>query len=451
MTIGENIAGIGFRIHDAVRKTHIVPTLDFLMKSQLWSEEEMSAYRLAKLQHLVNHAFNHVPYYRDLFNENHILPDDIRSPDDLEKIPLLTKEIARENQKRLIADNISMRFAKHGKTGGTTGAPLEVYKDTTDRSFAWASYYRWYTWIGIAKEERVLTLWGAKLVLSSSLKQKFTDNLAAILENSYTLNSFDLGEKTAGEFYKKLIRINPVLLKGYVSSLLILANYMKENSLPPNKGLRALSGTSEMIMPAHRILLENTFRVPFYDQYGCGEASAVSYECTSHRGLHINEEHVIVECLDANGKKITDTPGRVVVTTLDNYVMPFIRFENGDIASLSSDRCTCGINSQLMSHVDGRIAETITIRNGAKVHGVFFSDILFELNITTDLVKRFQVTQHKDGSVDFLLESSSVIPDSLLETLEKSLQRFLDKVTIKVVSFIPQEENGKFRYIITEA
>jgi len=447
MNGGEKIAGIGFLIHDAVRRTSIVPALGFLMKSQLWSDEEMHQYRLTKLRSLIRHASDHVPYYRDLFRENHIHPEDIRSFNDLGLIPLLTKDIARENQKRLIADNISLRFTKHGKTGGTTGSPLEVYKDTTDRSFAWASYYRWYNWIGIAKEERVLTLWGAKLVLGSSIKQRITDKLAGILENSYTLNSFALGEKTAGEFYKKLVKINPVLLKGYVSSLIVLANYMKENNLPPNRNLRALSGTSEMILPAHRALLENTFSVPFYDQYGCGEASAVSYECTGHKGLHINEEHVIVECLNDNNTNILDAPGRVVVTTLDNFIMPFIRFENGDIASLYSQKCSCGISSHLMSHVDGRVVETITVRNGGKVHGVFFSDILFELNINTDLIKRFQVSQHKDGSVDFLLETPYTIPESLQKKLEMSLLRFLDNVNIKVVPFIPSEKNGKFRYI----
>ena len=95
-----------------------------------------------------------------------------------------------------------------------------------------------------------------------------------------------------------------------------------------------------------------------------------------------------------------------------------------------------------MSHVDGRVVETITVRNGGKVHGVFFSDILFELNINTDLIKRFQVSQHKDGSVDFLLETPYTIPESLQKKLEMSLLRFLDNVNIKVVPFIPWKKMG---------
>jgi len=450
MSKGENIARLGFFIHDKVKRTQIVTVLKSLMESQFWSEDEMHQYRLLKLQRLIDHAYNNVPYYRDLFTKNDIHPTDIKSLDDIKKIPVLTKEIARENQKRLLAENISMNNIKVGKTGGTTGAPLEIFKDTNDRSFAWASYYRWYSWLGIRKEEKVLTLWGTGRVIKIPLKNRIQDYLSTRLENNIVLDAFSMSNRNIDSYYQKVIKTDPVLLKGYFSALIMLAGYMKDNNLPPNKNLKAVCGTSETILPFHRELLQNTFKVPVYDQYGSGEASAIAYECPAHKGLHVNEEHVIVECLDINGNTLIDAPGRVVVTALDNYIMPIIRYDNGDIASLYSGECTCGVKSHLMSHIDGRTFDVITLKDGSKANGVFFSNLFYEVDITTKMINRFQVFQHKNGSVDFLLETTNGIPSSALERLRSSLQIFFDNFTITQVPFIPSEENGKFKYIKTE-
>jgi phenylacetate-CoA ligase len=225
---------------------------------------------------------------------------------------------------------------------------------------------------------------------------------------------------------------------------------MRDNNLPPNKNLRALSTTSETLLPMFRDLMQSAFSVPVYDQYGCGEVSAISYECAKHDGLHINEEHVYVESLDENDNDVVDRKGRLVVTSLDNLVMPFIRFENGDMATLHSGKCTCGVNSQLMSSIDGRISETITLKDGSKVHGVFFTDLLHEIGITTEMINRFQVYQHKSGSVDFFLETEKDIPANVIRELETKTLLFVSRVNILPVRHIPDEANGKFKYIKNE-
>lgn len=450
MKKGDKIGNLGFVLHDAVKRTHILTTLKFLEKSQKWSEEQMYEYRLSKLRTMLAHSYNHVPYYTELFNSHGISPDDIRSLNDINKIPILTKEIARENQQRLISGNASSRFIKKGKTGGTTGIPVTVLKDTNDRSFTWASYYRWYNWMGLTKEDRVLTFWGSRTVLKPSLKYLITDKLSNILENNRLMNSFTMSDENINDFYLRVKKTDPVLIKGYLSALILLAKHMQANALPPNKRLKAVSSTSETLLPVYRDLLESAFRVPVFDQYGCGEVSAISYECAQHNGLHINEEHVIVEAVNNENENIIDEKGRLIVTSLDNFVMPFIRFENGDMATLFSRKCSCGINSQMMSSIDGRTIETITLKNGGKVHGVFFTDLLYEIGITTDIISRFQIFQYKSGAIDFILETKNEIPDSTIKNLESKTLRFFDSVKVKVVPFIIPEENGKFKYIKNE-
>ena len=403
-----------------------------------------------KLQQLVKHSYINVPYYTELFDTYGIPPDVIKTLDDIKKIPILTKESARANQKKLVSKSINLKYITKGKTGGTTGVPLLLYKDTKDRSFAWASYYRWYNWIGIDKEDKVLTLWGARTVLKSSFKDRLAGNLIDWIQNNNTLNTFNINDNNLPEVYTKILKYNPILIKGYLSTLILIAKYMQKHNLPPNKNLKALSSTTESLLPIYRDLLQDVFSVNVYDQYGCGEVSAISYECAKHQGLHINEEHVFIESIDANDSVVFETKGRLIVTSLDNYVMPFIRYENGDMATLHTHKCSCGVNSSLMSSIDGRTVDTITLKNGTRVHGVFFTDLLYEIGITTDLISRFQIFQYKSGAIDFILETKNNLSEGLLNKLESETLKFVNSVKIILVSYIPNEDNGKFKYIKNE-
>jgi len=442
---------LGFPIQDYGRKTTIINTIKQLNKSQHWSVEQMYEYRLSKLKYLVEYAYKNVPYYTELFNKEGITPNDIKTLEDIKKIPILTKEIARVNQDKLVSKNINnYKHIKKGKTGGTTGIPLVVYSDPNNRSFTWASYYRWYNWIGLEKEDKVLSLWGSKKVTKMPLKTKVISKTIDWIQNNKTINSFNINNDNIPEAYNQILKFNPVLIKGYLSAIILIAKYIQKNKLPINTNLKAISSTSETLLPMYRELVQDVFKVPIYDQYGCGEVSAISYECKEQKGLHINEEHVYVESLDENDADIFNEKGRLVVTSLDNHVMPFIRYENGDMTTLLNEKCTCGLSSPLMGAIDGRTIDTITLKNGAKVHGVFFTSLLMEVGITTDIISRFQIYQYKSGAIDFKFETKNTMPDNLLATFKKEMAHFFNTINILFVDFIPNEHTGKFKYLKSE-
>lgn len=180
------------------------------------------------------------------------------------------------------------------------------------------------------------------------------------------------------------------------------------------------------------------------------EVSAIAYECSYHTGLHITLEHVYVEVLDSNNNNILVEPGMIVATDLDNYVMPFIRYETGDLGSFSEEKCPCGVNQPLLKSIDGRSIDTITLANGAKVHGVFFTDVLAELGIFVGMIKRFQVYQVNRGDITFRLESSQMIEKHILDSLKHALDRFFNNVDIVCTDKLPSDSSGKFRYIVSE-
>lgn len=438
----------GLLAQDTFRGTNIRSTLKLLKTSQSWDEQKLRDYQSGKLRNLVHYAYHNVPYYENLFNSIRLKPSDVRSINDIGKIPILTKNDFRENNHLLISRTHSLRKIKKGKTGGTTGAPVFLYKDVNTRSFTWASYYRWYEWMGLNYSNRTATFWGARTVLKKNFKRKVIDKFAGFFGNEIRINSFDLNEPGLNSAYNKLCKFQPVLIKGYLSALLDFASFIKSNELYP-LDIRAISSTTETLLPIHRSFLESVFKAPVYDQYGCGEVSAIAYECSKHEGLHVTLEHVICEILNEKNEQVYNQKGRLIATDLDNYVMPVLRFETGDMSSMSNEQCRCGMVHPLLQGIDGRTTNTLVLKSGAKVHGVFVTDILAEINLYTDKIRQFQIIQNPNGSIIFNYRVGVVKPDSAdLKRLDESLSKYFLSVSITDDRDFLYSESGKFLYVI---
>lgn len=438
---------IGFPVQDLVKGTNIIKKLDFLRESQYWDDEKIYEYRLKKLKNLVDYSRKNVPYYEELFKKNKLLSQDIKTLDDICKIPILNKKTLRKRGHDLLSREFNKFKLKHGKTGGTTGSPVKVFKDVNNRTFTWASYYRWYDWMGIDYSENIVTFWGSSTVLSSSFKDNIISSIQQFIQNEIYLNTFEMSYDNMIKYAKRIQKSKPVLIKGYLSAVIEFAKFVEKNNYEFNS-VKAISTTTETLLPHNRNYIEKVFNAPVYDQYGCGEVSAISYECSAHKGLHVNQEHVICEVLDKFNKPIVESTGRIIATDLDNYVMPFIRFENGDMATLSSEKCSCGVNQPLMKSIEGRSIDTIALKDGRMVHGVFFTDILFDLNILTDQIQRFQIYQDTIGSVEFRIESESGINNKIKKEIEKAFLIYLNEVKIVEMEKLPLSKSGKFSYIV---
>ena len=409
---------LGYPIKDFIKGTNVLSTLKFLKESQYWDETRLNEYRLNKLKFIIDYAKKNVPYYENQFGKSKLSSSDIKTLNDINKLPILTKEVLRKENTNLVSRNYNKRLIKKGKTGGTTGAPVIIFKDIHNRSFTWGSYYRWYEWMGINYYDPTVSLWGAKTVLRNSLKRRLESKITSLFQNEVVYDSFKMNEDELYRIYKNIIKQKPVLLKGYLSSMLNFAKFIHDKELDFTK-LKAISSTTETLLPHNRTYLENIFKTSLFNQYGCGEVSAISYECSEHMGLHINQEHVICEVLDNNDNPIIEQSGRIIATDLDNLVMPFIRFENGDLATLTNEKCRCGVNQPLMKSIEGRTVDTVILNNGNKVHGVFFTDILYELNILTDEIQRFQIYQEIPGEIEFRIECSEPLSNEKHVKLRK--------------------------------
>jgi phenylacetate-CoA ligase len=440
---------IGYPLQDLVKHTSILKKKEFLMETQKWDESRLREYQFSKLKSLLQFSMRHVPYYRDLFIKEKIDLNDITRIEDIKIIPVLTKEIVRNENMRLMAD-IPLKHIKKGKTGGTTGSPVMTLHDAEARSFTWGSYYRWYDWIGVELGDPVATLWGSKRVLRQSRFQNAKDRMADYLQNTITINAFQLDPQALPAVVKKLNRFEPVLIKGYLSALYLLANHLSSQNKSLDFKPLAVSTTSETLLKPYKDFMQNVFQCPVYDQYGCGEVEAIAYECREQNGLHITSEHVIVEVLNPDNDAVFNTEGKIVVTDLDNQAMPFIRYENGDMAALDPAKCRCGLQHPLLKSIAGRSIETIILKNGGKVHGVFFTDIFHELDISTVQVSRFQVHQKIPGAIELRLEVKDINDDAYLLKLKNALMQYFNDAQIIKYRELAADESGKFRYVLSE-
>ena len=442
---------IGYPFQDLVKGTNILKTYEFLLETQKWDISKLKAYQLDKLIRIIDHSYNNIPYYRDLFNSINLKPNDIKSFDDMHKIPILTKQIARENYQKLLWPNRNKLKLKTGKTGGTTGVPLNIIKDTQTRSFTWGSYYRWYNWIGIEIGDPVLTLWGSPTVLNQPTKQIIKSKIGQLISNNLKVNSFKMNQSNLHSILNEINDFKPKLIKGYLSALLQFADFIEEGGGIIQFQPTAISSTTETLLKPYKEYLERVFNAKMYDQYGCGECGGIAYECGSQQGLHITMEHVYIEILNPDNTNAQFNKGKLILTDLDNYAMPFIRYQNGDIARVSEKKCKCGIEHTLLDSIEGRSADTIILKDGSQVHGVFFTDILYELKSTEGKkMIRFQVYQNESGKIDFRIESEQPLNNDFLTELHFATLRFFNEVKISVVGKLNNEANGKFRYIISD-
>ena len=441
---------ISYPLQDVVNGTSILATLKELNKSQFWPLEKQQEYQFEKFLRLLHHSVENVPYYRDLFRQEKLILADIKEPADIQKIPILTKEIAREKNNQLVAQNVNRMRVIKGVTGGTTGPPLKVLRDIPDRTLTWAAFYRWYQWMGLSYGDHMMKIWGTPTVLRVPLSYKLRSAAKDFYYNRHYVNSFKLNEKTIPGVLDKIEKNKPLFIRGYLSALIQLSEYMLSNNIRLSYAPKALSSTTETLFPTYKRQIESAFGSKLYDQYACGECNSISFDAGDKNGLYIVTEHALLEILLVDNSPAGLDQGRFVVTNLDNYAMPFIRYENGDSGRFSVYDEASEIKLPALKEVLGRTADTITLKDGSRVHGVFFTDILNELfSENPATIHRFQVFQARPGIIEFRIEKATPPHKEYITALDEALQKFFHEVDIVSMATLPKDKTGKFRYILS--
>lgn len=418
-----------------------------LQKSQWWSREQLEEYQMRQLSELLNHAYENVPYYRKVFDERGLKPNDIQDFSDLQKLPFLTKEIIRDNLDNLKAKNYPPEKLEYVTTGGSTGVPLGFYYEKgVSRAQEWAFMKAQWDRVGYRFRDKCAVIKG--YVVESTSKGRFWKY--ALLGRWLILSSYHMTDDNLPRYIRKIGKFKPRFIQAYPSSVTILARFMKQNGVEPFPSVRAILCSSENLYPTQRRLLEDTFQCRVYSWYGHAERTVLAGECELSNYYHVFPEYGITELVREDGSPIKDENeiGTIVGTGLGNYAMPLIRYKTDDLAIKADGVCTCNREYPLLKKVEGRwLQEFIITKNDRPIS-------ITAINMHSDVfdnVEQFQFYQDKKEEVVFNIVRKGTYTDRDTEYIRRELLKKLGddiNLVIHFVDHIPRTQSGKYNFLI---
>ncbi|MCD6573137.1 MAG: phenylacetate--CoA ligase family protein [Thermoplasmata archaeon] len=412
----------------------------WLMKTQWLPPEELEELQNKMLQIIIKHAYENVPYYRRIFDERGLKPEDIQTKEDLKLLPVLTKDDVRRHFNELIAKNVSKYGPYAFESGGTTGKPLKFYKDRTSSFVHSAAVWRYRNWAGYRYGKKWVIM---RYETFTGSNQKIPYRVEG---NTMYLSSFHLKYENVGDYLSIIEKFNPEAIWAFPSMLYIMAKYIDNQGSKFKFNLKAIFTSSETLFEHQRKLIEEAFDCKIYDWYGSNEGIISAAECPEGN-YHITEEGII-EIVDyKNNICSVRESGKVVGTSLWNYAMPFIRYELGDIASFSNKKCKCGRNLPLLGSVEGRIDDIIVTKDGRLVGRL---DEAFHYSFG---IRESQIIQHEIGKIIVKIVRDVTFSNKDIEILDKELKKRLGndmQISYEFVDEIPKTRRGKYRFVISK-
>lgn len=416
----------------------------FLKKNPSKKYDELLNEQNKSLRGMIKYSYTYVPFYNKLFKKLKLEPTDIKEVSDLEKLPVLNKEIIHDNWNDFIPLDLKKYKYYINSTGGTTGVPLKYRLSKNDRFYGGAMLYRGWGYGGYELGDKMVFLAGQSLDVGtqSTLSKKTHE----ICRNLKKLSSFDMGSEDMLNYVNIINAFKPKYVRGYPSSLFFLSNWIKNNDIKIAQ-LRGIFTTSEKLFPNMREIIEETFGCEVYDNYGLNDGGVSAYECSSHMGLHIDMERSVMEIVDDNNSQIMSGEGRILSTSLLNYSMPFIRYESGDIGHLITDTCTCGNNFKLLKEIKGRTVDLLITPEGKTVHGWFFLYIFWKY---CQGIVEYQVVQDKIDSIVIKLVINDGFDPKQLDLITDIIRSKSNgwNVEFRYVDKIEKTKSGKHKFII---
>jgi phenylacetate-coenzyme A ligase PaaK-like adenylate-forming protein len=359
----------------------------FLHEASCWSADAISAHQLTELRRVVTDAWTHAPAYRALCDRFGVSPDDIRTLDDVRRLPFVDKALIRPS---LDAFSIPMEGRTRTATGGSTGIPFELYRDPGAFARELASKAHQYERIGWREGDRQFVLRG--------LPVEAADHMTMVPElGELRCSSYHLVPEVMERYRQAAIDYRPEWVRCYPSIGHLFAQFLQDSGrpFPPVRGVLC---ASENLYDSQKTLLAKVFGGRVFSHYGHYELAVLAGFCEHRDTYHVLPQYGYAELIAADGSAVT-TPGRIgeiAGTSFINRGTPLIRYRTGDCARLEAWSCAaCGRPYQIWSRIEGRLHEFIVTSTGRLIS----MTALNAHDDTFDEVRQFQYVQERAGEV----------------------------------------------------
>ena len=393
-----------------------------------------------KLVKVLEVAVKNINFYKDLdFTDINKI-----SYSEFQRIPLMTKDIIRENVTNLVNPKYSaLSKVYKNSSGGSTGEPVEFYQtiDQRNNGIGTHLYSMYLNKVNIY--ESSVNFWGA---LRDMHEKETSFGFKTFIKNSNVFNTFILSDEIIEYYIHNINRIKPKYIKAYVHSIYAISRYINEKKMKITfKPI--IETTTGPLYPEMRSEIKNAFNeAHIYNFYGSREVSAIASEIYKKEGLYIFYNNVFVEILDDNNNPVENgTEGNIVITTLNNFYMPLIRYKIGDRAIKGDD---LNFGTLKLNNVIGRTLGVIHKKDKTRVDGQFFTSLFFNKNG----IKNFQIVQKSINTIVLKIVKSDSFSKTQLNDIIEKIKNELGEVNILVeyTNQIDLTVTGKIMYVYSE-
>ena len=339
----------------------------FLRQAATWPVERRRAYVFEKLKQTLVRAYQGVPFYRERFQKAGFDPArDFQSTEDLARAPILTKADVRGHHHEMI-DRRYLLGSVIAHTSGTTGQPMEMRLSEYYVALDYACMFRHWARAGYAFRAPFAAI-------RSYVPASPDDPLwrYSFWQKTLYMSAYHLKPSNSEAYIRELLRFRPPYIRGYVSSISVLAEYaypFREQF----EFVRGIFTASETLLPSERATIERTFGRKLYDWYGMTEPAVVITERADHDGMEVNWEYGYPELLEADGLQPNER--KLIATSLHNPVMPFIRYQTDDNVCLAEAPRADELYPRIRS-ISGRKDEFFLTVDGRKLPSLNFYSLL---------------------------------------------------------------------------
>jgi len=391
---------------------------------------EIEQFQLERLQATINRAYRNVQFYRRMFEEHDLVPEDIAGLEDLRKLPFTTKQDLRSaypyGMFALPLREVVRIHASSGTTGqatvvGYTRNDLDDWTELVARNLVAG---------GITKDDVVQIFFGYGLFSGGFGLHQGAELIGASV---LPVSSADIASQV-----KVMQDFRTTALVGIPSYALQIAQAMEETGIDPNSlSLRVGIFGGEPWSDRTREEIEQRLMIRATDIYGLAEVGGpgVSGECEQRCGLHIAEDHFIAEVIDPDTGELLEPgqEGELVFTTVHKEGMPVLRYRTGDISAVTCEACECGRTFARMAKVRRRADDMVIIHG----RNIFPEDIAAVVEQVEGVGPNFRVTVDRADAEDVLeidVELSSVLPEDTVRSIER-LENELSERLQRVMGF----------------
>ena len=403
-------------------------------KNQWLKTSELEELQSKKLRAMVKHAYENTEFYHRKFKDAGIRPEDIKTVEDLEKVPFTTKEELRVHSLgSILAKGVDLSQCLVTETSGSTGIPTKVVYDVGANDYSKAVNLRSHIENGL----RIRSKWVVFGDPHHFQKQQWFQKLRIF--SPIWISYID----TVDEQISRLCKLKPDVLEGYPSSIRLLVKAIEDSGIEDIKP-KTIFGTAELLDRETRRYINSVFDVEMVDLFGCVELNRTAWECREHEGYHMDIDAVVMEFIKDGESVSAGERGEIVYTGLYNYAMPLIRYEVGDVGVPSDETCHCGRGLPLMKVVEGRTDSFMQAPNGRIFPPLIWANTMRHIQG----IRQFKAIQEKKDLIRIMVVKAGEFSQMTIDQIEHAIKEVMgDDVNVEteIVDEIPKDKSGKVR------